>query len=107
MREFKLKNWNGCRIYIKEVLTLTLEEKLKNPNVWKYDNVGDKREVDCEGYIGKNIDGTFDINNVKNKDTKAFYQLLINNKIIEKFRESRNPQILDNNKILCGYIERI
>ena len=106
MQEYKLKVW-GRRIYVKKILTLTLEEKQKNPNVWKYDNVGEKREVDCEGFIEKDDDKKFYIKFVKNESTKQLYQLIIDNKIIEGFRNNRKPVEINENKIICGYVEGI
>lgn len=106
MQEYKLKQWNRSRIYVKKILTLTLEEKLKNPNLWKNDNVGDKREVDCEGFIEKD-DGKFYIKFVKNESIKQLYQSIIDNKIIEGFRNSRKPVEINDCKIVCGYVEGI
>lgn len=107
MQEYKLKQWNRSRIYVKKILTLTLEEKQNNPNVWKYDNVGDKREVDCEGFIQKDDDGKFYIKFVKNESIKQLYQSIIDNKIIECFRNNRKPIEINDCKIICGYVEWI
>lgn len=107
MREFKLKQWNGWRIYVKEILTLTEEEKLKNPRLWSKNNVGDKREVDCEGYIEKNEDRKFVIKFVKNEYLKDLYQQIIDNKIIEGFRDNHKSVELNSAKIMCGYVEYI
>lgn len=104
MKHFKLKLW-GSRIYVKELLILTEEEKLKKPQLHKDNNVGDiTNEVDCQGYIYKDDKGVFCYEYVKDQETKELYQSIIDNKIIESFRECRKPKFINNNKIICGYL---